>query len=447
MNPGTDLEPSPTFRPHLDTFATSLCESGYSAHSIRRHLRAAAHLCHWAERQGLLVDLFDERALKRFKVHLSKCKCPRKRVESMIPDRESRDRASRAYISDIAGTATLQNARDSEYRALHAASRRRRHAARPARAIPQIVATSPREPRCAPRFVVLVTTIVKGRLALGFGAEVVLAVAITSWFGCIPLLVWGATLTAPLRHTASPLAIGIAILTALVAPAAIAVLVLRWRDPESHIEWDEREIREHRGALVRCAIPVARASAALHELSIAGRRVARTVRALQIFDDVSGEVITAWEHAPPNVVVRRRLCADRIEPLRAALAELQVPFDRALDITRAQEPDRVRIAWRVAVGRLGYALAILAAALAPSQHVAGIALGVGGAVLLGLRASTSMRELRALTRPLPDAAPYRAASPSVIAVGDLKRGAVIAEVTIRLLVMCLAIGCPLLALR
>ena len=48
-------------------------------HSIRRQLRAAAHLCHWAERQGLPVALFDERALERFKNHLSKCKCPRRR--------------------------------------------------------------------------------------------------------------------------------------------------------------------------------------------------------------------------------------------------------------------------------------------------------------------------------------------------------------------------------
>jgi integrase/recombinase XerD len=87
MNPGTNLEPGSTpsrfsperFHSYLGTFATSLCEARYSVHVIARHLRAAAHLCQWAERHGLLVALFDERALERFKGHLSKCKCPRRR--------------------------------------------------------------------------------------------------------------------------------------------------------------------------------------------------------------------------------------------------------------------------------------------------------------------------------------------------------------------------------
>jgi integrase/recombinase XerD len=63
----------------LDAFATSLGEAGYSPHTIRKCVRAATHLCCWAERHGLPVGSFDESTLRRFKCHLSQCKCPRRR--------------------------------------------------------------------------------------------------------------------------------------------------------------------------------------------------------------------------------------------------------------------------------------------------------------------------------------------------------------------------------
>lgn len=87
MLPGTDLDPLQTlprsvplkFHLHFDAFATYLREAGYSADSLRRYLRAAAHLCQWAELHGLLVASLDESALGRFKRHIERCKCPRKR--------------------------------------------------------------------------------------------------------------------------------------------------------------------------------------------------------------------------------------------------------------------------------------------------------------------------------------------------------------------------------
>lgn len=293
----------------------------------------------------------------------------------------------------------------------------------------------------------------RGRISLSFGA--VLELAVAGWFGCIPLLAWGAGLVASFSHGESTgwetrLALGIGILAALVVPAVVPVVVLRARDPESHLEWDEAEIREHRGALVRCTIPVSRATAAQLEFTIAGRRAARTVRALQIFDDASGEAITLWEHAPPGAPeVRRRICVESIEPLRAALVQHGVPFNREFDVARAQEPDRVRSGTRITVGRFGYAVATLAVLIAPSYRAAGIALGVAGAGLLALRAGTSVRELRSVMEVRSSdnptqGDPYRPAPAATpVQVSDIKRGAVIAEVAVRMLFILLALGCPL----
>lgn len=64
---------------HLDAFAASFGEAGYRPCSLRTFVRAATHLCCWAERLGLGVTSFDESTLRRFKRHLSQCKCPRRR--------------------------------------------------------------------------------------------------------------------------------------------------------------------------------------------------------------------------------------------------------------------------------------------------------------------------------------------------------------------------------
>src|SRR6267142_822220 len=84
---GTCLEPPFTLRQscsgelglHLDAFAASVGEAGYSPHTVRTFVRASTHFCLWAERLGLVVASFDERTLRRFKRHLSQCKCPSRR--------------------------------------------------------------------------------------------------------------------------------------------------------------------------------------------------------------------------------------------------------------------------------------------------------------------------------------------------------------------------------
>ena len=65
--------------PHLDAFAASVREAGYRPCTVRTFVRAATHLCSWAKRLGLVVASFDESTVRRFKRHLSVCKCPRRR--------------------------------------------------------------------------------------------------------------------------------------------------------------------------------------------------------------------------------------------------------------------------------------------------------------------------------------------------------------------------------
>ena len=88
MLPATDPDPPLTqplsvptvptrFHLHLDAFAASLREAGYTTHSLRRAVRAAAHLCLWAGMQGLVVASVDDSTLGRFKRQLGRCKCPR----------------------------------------------------------------------------------------------------------------------------------------------------------------------------------------------------------------------------------------------------------------------------------------------------------------------------------------------------------------------------------
>jgi site-specific recombinase XerD len=64
---------------HLDAFAASVGEAGYRPHTVRTFVRTSTHLCCWAERLGLVDASFDESTLRRFKRHLSQCKCPSRR--------------------------------------------------------------------------------------------------------------------------------------------------------------------------------------------------------------------------------------------------------------------------------------------------------------------------------------------------------------------------------
>jgi site-specific recombinase XerD len=59
----------------IEGFAERLYQRGYAEISARRHIRAAEHLMCWAIRQDLSDHDVDAPALKRFGVHLSRCRC------------------------------------------------------------------------------------------------------------------------------------------------------------------------------------------------------------------------------------------------------------------------------------------------------------------------------------------------------------------------------------
>ena len=59
----------------VEGFAQELFQRGYAEISARRHIRAAEHLMHWADRRGLSAQDLDDRVLDRFDEHLSCCRC------------------------------------------------------------------------------------------------------------------------------------------------------------------------------------------------------------------------------------------------------------------------------------------------------------------------------------------------------------------------------------
>ena len=60
------------------------CLKGLPKNSARRatpttackHIRAAEHLLHWSEREGIPVSDVTENLLERFHQHLERCRCP-----------------------------------------------------------------------------------------------------------------------------------------------------------------------------------------------------------------------------------------------------------------------------------------------------------------------------------------------------------------------------------
>ena len=67
---------STDFKSYLDSFAQELDAIGYAREHIRNQLRGAAHLCVWAEREGVQAESFGEEFVSRFRLHLPECKCP-----------------------------------------------------------------------------------------------------------------------------------------------------------------------------------------------------------------------------------------------------------------------------------------------------------------------------------------------------------------------------------
>ena len=67
---------SADFKSYLDSFAQELRAIGFAREHARNQLRGAAHLCVWAERQGVQVEGFGEEFVSRFRLHLPECQCP-----------------------------------------------------------------------------------------------------------------------------------------------------------------------------------------------------------------------------------------------------------------------------------------------------------------------------------------------------------------------------------
>jgi hypothetical protein len=61
----------------IEGFADHLFQNGYAEISARRHIRTAEHIVRWATRSDLSVIEMDDRAVKRFGDHLTRCRCGR----------------------------------------------------------------------------------------------------------------------------------------------------------------------------------------------------------------------------------------------------------------------------------------------------------------------------------------------------------------------------------
>ncbi len=60
----------------LEGFAEELCRTGYAKKATRARIRAAEHLLHWTQREGIPISDVTENLLERFHQHLERCRCP-----------------------------------------------------------------------------------------------------------------------------------------------------------------------------------------------------------------------------------------------------------------------------------------------------------------------------------------------------------------------------------
>lgn len=61
--------------PFIEGFAEELESAGYSRITIRAHLGASGHLCHWASTKNLTIVDLDDSVGERFTRHLPHCRC------------------------------------------------------------------------------------------------------------------------------------------------------------------------------------------------------------------------------------------------------------------------------------------------------------------------------------------------------------------------------------
>ena len=83
--------------PYMDEFADALWEAGYAEITARRHIRAAQHLMHWAQRQHIPLANMDDTQIERFKRHLPRCQC----TSYGCYDRRGLVRGARVFIGHL----------------------------------------------------------------------------------------------------------------------------------------------------------------------------------------------------------------------------------------------------------------------------------------------------------------------------------------------------------
>ena len=64
--------------PHMDAFAATLAEQGFTRDRARALLRGVAHLGHWLQMRASRLAILDEVLLQAFRAHLGKCQCVRR---------------------------------------------------------------------------------------------------------------------------------------------------------------------------------------------------------------------------------------------------------------------------------------------------------------------------------------------------------------------------------
>lgn len=274
--------------------------------------------------------------------------------------------------------------------------KKRRHTKDPAK-------ESAKEPAKEPQPGSLELKVYFGEYATFVALGVPAAIPVTTWVMMIALP-FGGEIPGSGGGPSSPLVMGLLIALALfmmfVAPSLVPILVLRARQARgARIEWDAVGVTEWDGPWRRAFIPWSELSAGrvTWETQLKNRTVID--EALQLVGPPPTAAITVWTEPPRGVPkFRRRLRAEaaRVAALREAIEQHGIALTRAPDWLLACDSDRPPHRALTIAGRFGYPLAVIGPIVMPSSHAIGFAMGVLAAVLLGVRAAPSLREIRAI---------------------------------------------------
>lgn len=86
--------------PYIEGFAEDLKAAGYSRITVRAHLGASSHLCHWASAKNLTIADMDDSVGTRFMRHLPHCRC-RPCQGKYITSARASERLFRRYLCRI----------------------------------------------------------------------------------------------------------------------------------------------------------------------------------------------------------------------------------------------------------------------------------------------------------------------------------------------------------